>query len=295
MRQRLEVVGDGPGPSRAPAAVAASASTTSTSSSSATARCPSAAASPASAARPARSASSGSCTRRSGVAGPPTGRGSGVRSPSSSRRRRRSRNSRRAEHVGQLRAVGRLVDDLAQVEAVELVQVADDRPELLALERRLAVGGQRLLALGGTRSRFSYTPSSEPNSRSGSAAVLSPMPRRPGCCPWVALEADQVGHELARHAQAGLDALGRVHVDVRDAARGHHQAHAVGDELEGVTVGGDDRRLDARLVGDARERADHVVGLALRHREVETANASTAAKCGCCSRRRSGIGRRLAL
>ena len=223
--------------------MAASASTTSTSSSSATARCPSAAASPASAARPARSASSGSCTRRSGVAGPPTGRGSGVRSPSSSRRRRRSRNSRRAEHVGQLRAVGRLVDDLAQVEAVELVQVADDRPELLALERRLAVGGQRLLALGaGDPVEVLVHPLQRAELAQRSAAVLSPMPGTPWMLsPGSPLRPIRSGTS-SRGTPRRVSTRSGVYTWTSATPRDHHQAHAVGDELEGVTVGGDDRR-----------------------------------------------------
>ncbi len=56
-----------------------------------------------------------------------------------------------------------------------------------------------------------------------------------------------------------LDALRRVHLDVRDAARRHHQAHVLRDELERVAIGGDDAGLEPRLVGERRERRDHVV------------------------------------
>ena len=56
----------------------------------------------------------------------------------------------------------------------------------------------------------------------------------------VALEPDEVGHLLGRDAVARLDALGRVDVDVGDAARGHHQADVLRDELERVAVGRDD-------------------------------------------------------
>ena len=68
-----------------------------------------------------------------------------------------------------------------------------------------------------------------------------------------------------------LDALGRVDVDVGDAARGHHQRDVVGHELERVAVGRDDRRLDPRLVGAVRERRDHVVGLPALELEVAVA------------------------
>ena len=62
----------------------------------------------------------------------------------------------------------------------------------------------------------------------------------------VALQADEVGHLVGRDPQPRLDALGRVDVDVRDAARGHHQADVVGDELERVAVGRDDACPDRR-------------------------------------------------
>ena len=58
----------------------------------------------------------------------------------------------------------------------------------------------------------------------------------------VALEADQVGNLLRRHAQTRRHAVGRVHVNVGHAARRHHQADVLGDQLERVAVGGDDAR-----------------------------------------------------
>jgi hypothetical protein len=60
-------------------------------------------------------------------------------------------------------------------------------------------------------------------------------------------------------------------VDVRDAARRHHQRDVVADELEGVAVGRDDGRLDPGLVGAVRERGDHVVRLPALELEVAVA------------------------
>ena len=87
----------------------------------------------------------------------------------------------------------------------------------------------------------------------------------------VALEADEVGNLLGPDPVARLDALRRVDVDVRDPARRHHQRHVVGDELERVAVGGDDGRLDPRLVGLRRERGDDVVRLPALELEVAVA------------------------
>ena len=87
----------------------------------------------------------------------------------------------------------------------------------------------------------------------------------------VALEADEVRHLLGRDAVARLDALGRVDVDVRDAARRHHQADVLRAELERVAVGRDDAGLDPRLVGARGERRDHVVGLPALELEVPVA------------------------
>ena len=84
----------------------------------------------------------------------------------------------------------------------------------------------------------------------------------------VALEADEVGHLVGPNAVAGLDALGGVDVDVGDPARGHHQRHVLGAELEGVAVGRDDARLDPGLVRPGRERRDHVVRLPALELEV---------------------------
>ena len=75
----------------------------------------------------------------------------------------------------------------------------------------------------------------------------------------VALEPDEVGDLRRANAVPRLDALRRVHLDVRDTARRHHQADVLRDELKCVAIGGDDAGLEPRLVGERRERRDHVV------------------------------------
>ena len=87
----------------------------------------------------------------------------------------------------------------------------------------------------------------------------------------VALEADEVRHLVGPDAVAELHALGRVDVDVGDAARRHHQRDVLAAELERVPVGRDDARLDARLVGARRDGRDHVVGLPALELEVPVA------------------------
>ena len=84
----------------------------------------------------------------------------------------------------------------------------------------------------------------------------------------VALQPDEVRDLVGADPVARLDPLGRVHLHVRDAARRHHQADVLGDELERVAVGRDDARLHARLVGLRRERRDHVVRLPALELEV---------------------------
>ena len=97
-------------------------------------------------------------------------------------------------------------------------------------------------------------------------------PRDPGdVVRGVALEPDEVGHLVGPHAVAQLDALRRVDVDVRDAARRHHQCHVLRTELERVAVGRDDAGLDARFVGARRDRRDHVVRLPALELEVPVA------------------------
>ena len=87
----------------------------------------------------------------------------------------------------------------------------------------------------------------------------------------VALEADEVGDLVGPDAVAGLDALRRVHVDVGDAARRHHQRDVLRAELERIPVGGDDAGLDPGCVGEGCERRDHVVGLPALELEIAVA------------------------
>ena len=84
----------------------------------------------------------------------------------------------------------------------------------------------------------------------------------------VALEADEIRHLIGAHAVAELDALRRVDVDVRDAARRHHQRHVLRAELERIAVGGDDAGLDTGFVGAGRDRRDHIVGFPAFELEV---------------------------
>ena len=125
---------------------------------------------------------------------------------------------------------------------------------------------------GDSSSTCSSTPSTESNCWMSCAAVLSPMPGHAGDrVGRVALEADEVGHLLGRHAETRGDALGRIDVDVGDAARRHHQADVVRDELKRVAVGRDDARGHARLVGPSRQRGDDVVRLPTFELEVAVA------------------------
>ena len=103
------------------------------------------------------------------------------------------------------------------------------------------LGDRSCGAPGESSSACSITSSSEPYCAISWPAVLSPMPGMPGMLSEVSpLSPMKSGIWSGRDAVAGLDALGRVDVDVGDAARRHHQADVVGDELEGVAVGRDD-------------------------------------------------------
>ena len=78
-------------------------------------------------------------------------------------------------------------------------------------------------------STLASTSSSEPKRCSSSAAVLSPIPGTPGMLSRrVALEPDEVGHELGRDPVAVDHALAVVDLRVGDPARGRHDPHAVG-------------------------------------------------------------------
>ena len=87
----------------------------------------------------------------------------------------------------------------------------------------------------------------------------------------VTLEADEVGDQLGADAVALADPVGRVDDDVGHAARRHHDADAVGGQLERVAVGGDDAHPVAVLVAARGQRADHVVGLLARDAHVAVA------------------------
>ncbi len=87
----------------------------------------------------------------------------------------------------------------------------------------------------------------------------------------VALEPDEVRHLLGREAVARLDALRRVHLDVGDPARRHHQADVLGAELERVPVGRDNAGLDARFVRTGGDGGDDVVRLPALELEIAIA------------------------
>ena len=175
-----------------------------------------------------------------------------------------------AEHLLQLRAVRRGEDELRHV-AVEL-EVAAHRRQLLRLPRLVGVLGDVLLARGrelfGVLDHLLERPVLRDQLPGG--LVADPGNAR-DVVRGVALEPDEVRHLLGPDPVARLDAVGRVDVDVGDAARGHHQRDVLRDELERVAVGRDDGRLDPGLVGLRRERGDHVVGLPALELEVPVA------------------------
>jgi hypothetical protein len=87
----------------------------------------------------------------------------------------------------------------------------------------------------------------------------------------VALEADEVRHLVGPDAVTELHPLGRVDVDLGDAARRHHQRDVLAAELERVPVGRDDAGLDPCLVRARRDRRDDVVRLPALELEVPVA------------------------
>ena len=87
----------------------------------------------------------------------------------------------------------------------------------------------------------------------------------------VALEADEVGDQLGADAVALADPVGRVDDDVGHATGRHHDADAVGGQLERVAVGGHHAHPVAVLVAARGERADHIVGLLARDAHVAVA------------------------
>ena len=172
-----------------------------------------------------------------------------------------------AEDLLQRRAVRRARDEVARI-AVELEIAAHRREDLrgarllgVLLERPAASRGQLLHVLEHAIDR--------PVLCDQLAGGLVADPRYAGdVVARVPLEPDEVGHLVGAHAVAQLDPLRRVHVDIRDSTRRHHQADVLGDELERVAVGRDDARLDGRLVGARGERRDHVVRLPALELEV---------------------------
>ncbi len=172
-----------------------------------------------------------------------------------------------AEHLLQPRAVGRREDELRRV-AVEL-EVAPHRRELLRDLRLVGVladvlppGRRQLLDM--LDHAFERAVLLD---QLGRGLVADPGDAR-DVVRAVSLEPDEIGDLVGRDPQAGLHALGRVDVHVRDAPRRHHQRHVLRDELEGVPVRGDDGRLHPRLVGTRGERGDDVVGLPALELEV---------------------------
>ena len=57
------------------------------------------------------------------------------------------------------------------------------------------------------------------------------------------------------------DLVGTVDECVCDATAGNQRVDRVADQLETVEVAADDRHVEPALLGDSRQRADHVVGL----------------------------------
>ena len=174
------------------------------------------------------------------------------------------------EHLLQLRPVGRREDELRHV-AVQL-EVAAHRRQLLRLPGLLGVLEDVLLA--GRRELLCVR-----DHLLDRAVLADQLAGRLVADPGdagdvvrgVALEPDEVRHLVGANAVASLDAIRRVDVDVGDAARGHHQRDVLGDELEGVAVGGDDGGLDPRFVRLRRERRDHIVCFPALELEVPVA------------------------
>ena len=174
------------------------------------------------------------------------------------------------EHLLETRAVRRVEDELRGI-AVEL-QVAAHGRELLGRPRLLGVLAEGAAArrrevvhvlehaLEGAVLRDQLAGCLVPDARNSRDVVGR-----------VALEPDEVGNLLRSDAVAREDALGRVHVHVRDPPRRHHQGDVVADELERVAIRRDDGGLDPGLVGPRGERGDDVVGLPALELEVPVA------------------------
>ncbi len=151
--------------------------------------------------------------------------------------------------------------------------VADHRRQLLGEPRVVGVLGQVLLALGAgdlVDAREHRLEVAEALQQLRGGLVADAGDAR-DVVRGVALEADEVGHELGRDPVAVDHALAVVDLRVGDAARGRHDPHAVLDELVRVAVAGDDHHRDAALLGLLGERGDHVVGLEALDRDVAVA------------------------
>ena len=175
-----------------------------------------------------------------------------------------------AEHLAELRAVGRLQNELGRVPVdVEIAPhrrqllretslIGELRDVLLARRRELVCVRDHLLHRAVLRNQLpGCLVADTGNARDVVGAV--------------AFQTDEVRDLLGLDPVARLDALGCVHLHVAHTARGHHERDVVSDELEGIAVGRHDRRLDAGLVGARRKRRDHVVRLPALELEVAVA------------------------
>ncbi len=175
-----------------------------------------------------------------------------------------------AEDLLELRAVRRREHERCRVDVER--EVAAHRRELLRRQRLLGVLAERLGAARRELVDVLEHGLEGPVLRDQLPGRLVPDPGDAGdVVGGVALEPDEVRHLLRRDAVAGDDALRRVHVDVGDPARGHHQADVVRAELKGVPVRRHDARPDRRFVGPGGERGDDVVSLPPLELEVPVA------------------------
>ena len=174
------------------------------------------------------------------------------------------------ERLAQLSPVGRRENELGRI-GVD-VEVAAHRCEHLRRARLVGELGQVLLARRRQVIDVLEHILERPVLRDELTGGLVPDTRDAGdVVGGVALEPDEVRDLVGPDPVPCLDPLGRVDVDVADAARRHHQADVLGDELEGVAVGRDDAGPDPGFVRAGRERRDHVVGLPALELEVAIA------------------------
>ena len=174
------------------------------------------------------------------------------------------------ERLAQLRAVGRREYELCRV-GVE-IEISPHRREHLRRARLLRELRQVLLARRRQLLDVVEHVLERAVLRDELAGGLVPDARDArNVVGGVALEPDEIGDLVGPDPVARLDPLGRVDVDVAHAARRHHQADVLRDELERVAVGRDDARLDPGLVGARRERRDHVVRLPALELEIPVA------------------------